>query len=268
MCAGHSSTLTPSASPTTVTLGETESTLTFVPYSQPTPTLDQVDYERQLIEQVDRDRALADLRKLTGEDPICGDAGCHTIANRLTGSEGLQWAKQYIQVELVRLGYSAEVNDWSDSGHADQNIIARKDGASVPAEEVYFVAHLDGVQKGSDERFPAADDNAGGVVDLLELARILDGHSLNRTVVLFFSTGEEQGTFGVTSYLNHISRSELRSIKAVVDIDMIGYDANGDGVMELWHGDHPPSRLLAEEFSSTIQAFQFKLSPKLVVGCG
>jgi hypothetical protein len=262
------STPSPSAPPTILPSAGTLIGPTGTTSFQSTETPDLIDLERRLIEQVDRDRALADLGKLTGEAPICDGGSCHTLLNRLTGSEGLQWAKQYIRAKLVSLGYSVEVEAWSDSGYADENFIVRKVGVSAPEEEVYFVAHMDGVKKDSGEQFPAADDNASGVVDLLELARILDGQSLSRTLVLFFSTGEEQGTLGVTSYLDHISRSELRSIKAVVDIDMIGYDANRDSVMEIWHGDHPASRLLAESISATIQAFRLDLQPTLVAGCG
>lgn len=52
--------------------------------------------------------------------------------------------------------------------------------------------------------FPAADDNASGVVDLLEAARVLSKYSFDRTLVFFFSTGEEEGALGVKSYLNDI----------------------------------------------------------------
>ena len=83
-------------------------------------------------------------------------------------------------------------------------------------------------------RFPAADDNASGVVDLLELARVISDYSLSRTVVLFFDTGEEQDGRAASSYLNQLSPQELNAIRDVITIDMVGYDANRDGVMELW----------------------------------
>ena len=102
------------------------------------------DIIRELIEQVDRERALTDLRRLTGVDPICTAKGCYTITGRETGSEGLQWAKDYVYETLVSLNYSVEVLDWSFEGYSDQNIIARKQGKAYPGEEIYFSAHLDG----------------------------------------------------------------------------------------------------------------------------
>jgi hypothetical protein len=222
----------------------------------------------EMLGQVNKDRALNDLRQLTGEEPICAGGGCYTINNRLTGSEGLHRAMDYISEELVSLGYSVEFEDWSRSGYSDRNLIARKPGVYSPTEEVYFVAHVDGVRKGVEERFPAADDDASGAVDSLELARILSSRSFSRTVVLLFTTGEEQGTLGSRSYLEQLSPPELGSIKYVVDVDVVGYDANGDGAMELWHGGHAPSMALTQMMSATIRAYQLDLAPGLVVGCG
>ena len=222
----------------------------------------------QMLGQVNQDRALSGLRRLTGEEPICAGTECYTITNRLTGSEGLHRATDYISEELISLGYAVEFRNWSRSGRSDRNVIARKPGVYAAAEEIYFVAHVDGVKPSAEERFPAADDDASGVVDTLELARILSSHTFSRTVVLLFTTGEEQGTLGVQSYLDQLSPPELGSIKYAVDVDMVGYDGNRNGVMELWHGGHSPSLALTQMMSETIRAYQLGLAPRFVVGCG
>jgi hypothetical protein len=222
----------------------------------------------EMLGQVNQERALSDLRRLTGEEPMCAGADCYTITNRLTGSEGLHRATDYVFNSLVGLGYSVELRDWSRSGHSDRNVIARKSGVYSPTEAVYFVAHVDGVKPDAEDRFPAADDDASGVVDNLELARILSSHTFSRTVVLLFTTGEEQGRLGVRSYLDQLSPRELGSIKYAVDVDMVGYDGNRDGVMELWHGGHAPSMAVTQMMSETIGAYQLDLIPRFVVGCG
>ncbi len=163
----------------------------------------------EMLGQVNQDRALSDLRRLTGEEPMCAGTDCYTISNRLTGSEGLHRATDYISEELVSLGYSVEFQNWSLSGYSDRNLIARKPGVYSPTEEIDFVAHVDGVKPGAEVRFPAADDDASGVVDNLELARVLSSHIFSRTVVLLFTTGEEQGTLGARSYLAQLSPQEL-----------------------------------------------------------
>lgn len=226
------------------------------------------DIVLEMLGKVNINRALDDLKELTGEVPICNDTGCYTITNRLTGSEGLIWAKEYVYTELARLSYSMELRNWSRSGYTDQNIIARKPGVFHPDEEIYLVAHLDGVKQSSSGQFPAADDNGSGVVDILELARAIHTYSFYRTLVLFISTGEEQGTLGVQSYLSQLAPGELNSIKYVVNIDMVGYDANHDGVSELWHGGHSPSFDLVNWMYEIIQTYQLNLAPSFVVGCG
>jgi acetylornithine deacetylase/succinyl-diaminopimelate desuccinylase-like protein len=221
----------------------------------------------QMLAEVDKERALNDLRQLAGDTPICTSKGCYSIVNRVTGGEGLQWAMDYVSQELASLGYSIELRDWSREGQTDQNLIARKTGSLLPDQEVYFVAHLDGVKKDGEERFPAADDNASGAVDLLELARIFSAYSLSRTVVFFFSTGEEEGALGARSYIDQLSPEALSAIQYVVNIDMIGYDENRDGAMQLWPGEHAPSRALTEVMSDTIRAYQLNLVPRIIAGC-
>jgi hypothetical protein len=220
-----------------------------------------------MLAQVNMERVMTDLHRLTGEEPICFGNGCYTINHRLTGSEGLQWAKDYIYEELVRLGYSVELRNWSSEGYIDQNIIARKSGKVTPDDEIYFVAHIDGVYPDGAQCSPAADDNASGVVGVLELARILSKYSFNRTIVLLFSTGEEQGVLGVKSYVDQLSHEELSAIRYVVNVDMVGYDSDLDGAMQLWSGDHTPSLGFVQSLSEIIHAYGLDLKPSIVTGC-
>jgi hypothetical protein len=228
--------------------------------SSQTTEIIPLEIVQEMIGQVDQERILSDLRRLTGVDQICTHAGCYTITDRDTGSVGLQWAKEYFYEELVNLGYTIELQDWSMDGYSDQNLIVRKLGRIKPEEEIYFVAHLDGVPLSS-----AADDNASGAVSLLELARIIKNRYLGYSVVMIFSTGEEHGALGVWSYVNHLTPPELNAIRYAVDIDMIGYDSNDDGAMQLWSGDQPLD--LAQKLSEIIDAYQIGLTARIVPGC-
>jgi hypothetical protein len=226
------------------------------------------DFSLEMIEKINLENALKEIKQLTGEEPVCLQGTCYTINSRETGSVGLGWAKSYVYSELVDFGYSVEYHEWSRGGYSDQNIIARKPGLIHPDEQIYFVAHLDGVGSSLFSKRPAANDNASGVVDLLQLAQIISNYSFSRTLVLLFSTGEEQGTLGVDSYLAQLSPEEISAIKYVVNVDSVGYDANQDHVMELWYGDHSPSFDLVTRMSEMIDDYQLNLSSVLVVGCG
>ena len=225
------------------------------------------DFIQEILSSVSQERIVSDLKALSGETPLCIGSACSTVQNRLTGSPGLGRAKDYVVQELSSLGYSVTRQDWSMEGFSDQNILARKTGTRYPNELIYLVAHLDGVKTTAEERFPSADDDGSGVVDLLELGRALSPYSFERTLVLFFSTGEEQGVLGVRSHVNALSASELSAIKYVVTIDMVGYDLNDDGAMQLWSGDHAPSLTFAQQLSDLIQAYPLDLTPQVVSGC-
>jgi hypothetical protein len=100
------------------------------------------------------------------------------------------------------------------------------------------------------------------------LARILSSHTFSRTVVLLFTHGRGTGQAGALSHLKRSSPPELGSIKYAVDVDMVGYDGNRDGVMGLWHGGHTPSMVVTQMMSETIRAYELRLTPRFVVGCG
>lgn len=234
--------------------------LWITPLSQ-LPTVSPTNVVLEMLGQVNQDRVLTDLRQLTGEEPICTEKGCYTITNRETGGVGLQWAKDYVYEELVNLHYSVEVQDWSHSGYRDQNLIARKQGRVYPGEEVYFIAHLDGYLDNN----PAADDDASGVVSLLELARVLSGRNLSRTVVLFFSTGEEHGSLGSRSHVDQLTPEQLSAIRYVVSAEMLGYDSNNDGEMELWSGDQKVD--LVNLLSEIITVYEIGLIPEIFTDC-
>jgi hypothetical protein len=235
------------------------SQLVSINYLNITSEIIPIPIVQEMIGQINQERVLADLRKLTGVEQVCLDHGCYTITNRYTGSVGLQWAKDYIIEQLESLGYSIEIQDWSRNGYSDQNLIIKKIGIISPGDEIYFVAHMDGINNS-----PAADDNASGVVSLLELARILNNHIFNKTVVLLFSTGEEEG-LGVQSYIDQLTPEQLSAIKYVVDVDMLGYDANNDGVMELFNGNQPLD--FVQLLSDIISAYQISLIPQIVSDC-
>jgi hypothetical protein len=216
---------------------------------------------QEMLSEVNLETALSDLRRLSGIDPICTIHGCATITGRETGSDGLQWAQDYVYEALTIMGYSVEIQDWSREGYADQNLIVRKPGLQFPNQAIYFIAHLDGYLPNN----PAADDDASGVVSLLELARILRNHVNNYTVVLLFTSGEEQGALGARSYLDNLTQEQLETIDYAIAVEMLGYDSNNDGDIQLWSGDQAPA--FVELLSGIINDYQTGLIPQIITGC-
>lgn len=120
------------------------------------------------------------------------------------------------------------------------NIIVEIKGRTLPAEVVVVGAHFDAVP-GS----PGADDNASGVAGLMELARVLKGAELERTVRLVFFTFEEVGLVGSAEYLRRWREEgatarggagpgekggvEKEKIVAMLSLELLGYYSDEEG---------------------------------------
>ena len=76
--------------------------------------------------------------------------------------------------------------------------------------------------QGADSIFNGADDDASGVVAVMEIARALAaGPAPKRTVVVAATTGEEMGLLGTRWFIQHPPRP-LEAMVANLEIEMIG----------------------------------------------
>ncbi|MCB0216213.1 MAG: M28 family peptidase [Caldilineae bacterium] len=221
-----------------------------------------------LVARVDLDRALDEARRLSGELPLCLAEDCATLGNRVTGSADLERAVDWLAEHAAVPGFAVTVGPWARAGKTGRNVFARRAGVLTPTEEIWYVAHVDGVASCPEGRCPAADDNASGTLAGLELLRALEGRPTARTVVVMFSTGEEQDSLGVRAWLDAAPPAELARIRALVNADMLAWDGDGDRVMELYHGDEAASIRLAEAMSATLAVYAPNLRPRINPGCG
>ncbi len=90
------------------------------------------------------------------------------------------------------------------------NILGKLTGKSHPDETIFYTAHWDHLGVGApdakgDRIFNGALDNASGVGDLLELARVFAQKTprTDRTVVFMAVTAEEKGLLGSLYYASH-----------------------------------------------------------------
>lgn len=111
-------------------------------------------------------------------------------------------------------------------------------------EYVLVGAHYDHLGmggEGSGSRVPdesaihyGADDNASGVASLLELARYFSANkSLASRSIIFVAFGaEEMGIIGARYFTEH-SPVPLKSIKAMINMDMVGRLVEGNSVINI-----------------------------------
>jgi Zn-dependent M28 family amino/carboxypeptidase len=131
-------------------------------------------------------------------------------------------AGAYITETLTTLGYEVAAQEFAADDRAQRNLEATLLGADTPAEIVVVGAHYDTALDA-----PGADDNASGVAAVLELARVLAGARLARTVRFVAFATEEPPYFpsvdmGSRHYAD-AARARGDTIVAMVALESIGY---------------------------------------------
>lgn len=141
-------------------------------------------------------------------------------------------ATQYVYEFMQARGLAVSFYDWHDSAEnvSGRNVIGVLTGTTRPNEIVLITAHLDDMPEGN--LAPGADDNASGSVGVMIAAARLASRRFERTVRFIFFTGEEQDLCGSWAYAQDRS-AKKENIVAVLNMDMIGWDGNKDGMVFL-----------------------------------
>src|ERR1700722_11980970 len=114
-----------------------------------------------------------------------------TIGERSLSRPGsLQTVTDYLSDAFKKAGYAAKECTYSVGGHLVTNIEASLIDGDNETGIVVVGAHYDSVPG-----TVGADDNATGVAAVLELARMLQGSKLNRTVRFVLFVNEESPYF-------------------------------------------------------------------------
>jgi Zn-dependent M28 family amino/carboxypeptidase len=147
----------------------------------------------------------------------------HEIAvSNYRNANGERWYEfmEYLSAEIETLGYSVEVQSWSnESGRIFKNFIVRLIGKS---EDTYVLgAHYD-----SFEDTPGADDNASAVAVLLGVLKSLKPSFVPKCTWEFvFYACEEPPFFGTENMGSYYHASHLNPerIKCMICLEMVGY---------------------------------------------
>ncbi|MBV6405426.1 MAG: M20/M25/M40 family metallo-hydrolase [Flavobacteriales bacterium] len=169
------------------------------------------------------------LEEITGEVPVDVGNGPVTIVSRHKTAAGNAIAADHLQQRLAAWGYAPTVQTFG--GGTGENVLAVKTGLVHPGRKVILCAHYDAMP-GGPVAAPAADDDGSGTAAVLEAARVFASMDFERTVVFAFWDEEEQGLVG-SEHFAGVAAANDDSIAAVVNMDAIAYDGNGDGLMRI-----------------------------------
>lgn len=191
------------------------------------PALAQNPAVQQMLNAVSADSLVWRAQRLTGQVAVNMGNSPVTILSRNSFQPGNALAATWLQQELQRMGYAPSTQVFSGDG---ANVLAEKPGLVHPERKVIICAHYDAMPGGTAA--PGADDDGSGVCAVLEAARTMATQEFGNTVVFALWDKEEQGLLG-SAYYASVAAGNDEQITAVVNMDAIGYDGNGDGLLRI-----------------------------------
>ena len=228
-----------------------------------------------LLSRGEQDRWVNWIAELSGARPILtsdGEAFIQTRSNDVLFDSRLgPSAFDYLQNELVNLGFVAGRDfmvhtyayPYGDRypEHNWKNLILTFPGADpvLKNERVLLVAHLDSTSDQEETLAPGADDNGTGSAGLLEAAVLLSQFQFDRTIHLIWFSGEEYSRLGSTYFVKDYA-DWLPDIKAVINLDMFGFDWDEDRCFEIHAGTLPGSQEIGACLSAVIDAYDLDLT--------
>lgn len=170
-------------------------------------------------------------------DYLCSDS----LMGRKAGSDGEREAAGYIWrymkdagVEMLTDENGQDFRISADSGEiSSRNVVGAVSGFDPVLREEYIVvgAHYDGLGTNSltvngqkiVQIYQGADGNASGVAMLLELASLVAANSfLFPRSIIFVAYGAGECALAGSWYFANRAFSEMESVKAAVNLDMLG----------------------------------------------
>jgi leucyl aminopeptidase len=137
-----------------------------------------------------------------------------------------------------------------------RNLIVTIPGRTKTDEYILLVAHLDDTSWNASEIAPGANDNAIGAATLLEAARLFRQLAFERSLRMIWFTGEEAGLVGSRAYVNQYENLDYHG---VINLDMFGWDGDGDHCFEIHVGSKPASDEIGRCLVQSISAYHHEL---------
>tara|TARA_B100000809_G_scaffold50504_1_gene45580 strand:+ start:201 stop:1364 length:1164 start_codon:yes stop_codon:yes gene_type:complete len=206
-----------------------------------------------LINQVSEQGIVQMVRDLSGEDSTLVSGNNVLIEHRVS-SIGNNLSADYINERLISYGLNVSTINYSSTG---RNIVATQIGTINPNNIYIISAHYDAVAN------YGADDNASGATAILESARILSNYKFENTIIYALWDEEEEGLIGATDYAINAAFND-ENILAVLNIDMIGYDGDGDRLFDINVRNEAASFQIKNDLINIVSSYNLDLLSNVV----
>ncbi len=184
-------------------------------------------YVSAVLEMVNADSLMKYVKELSGVNQVTIGGSSYTIVSRHKNTATNDVAANYLKQKMASYGLTVYDQNFSATG---RNVYAVQTGLLYPEQKYIICAHYDNMPSGSIA--PGADDNASGCAAVIEAARILSNYNTAYTIEYVFFDEEEQGLVGSTYFAN-FARSINEQILGVFNADMIAWDNNNDGKINI-----------------------------------
>ena len=207
-----------------------------------------------MIAQIRQTNLYLSLAELTGVQPVVAGGSYTNLRTRHQNSPAaLRRATDFAFERFLALGLQPSFHPWSAAGISNRNVVATLPGTTSSAQIVVVCAHLDDMPSGG--LAPGADDNASGSIAVLAAAEALRKYTFERTLRFVLFTGEEQGLYGSDAYA-HAAQTAGENLVAVLNLDMVAWDGNGDKVLNLYVRPGNAAELdLAATFTNVVRTY-------------
>jgi hypothetical protein len=207
-----------------------------------------------LLAQVSETRIRDLIADLSGVQAAVIGGSPVTIPTRYSFSGSIANAEAYVRQHYAGMGLATRTLPWTYGSYSGYNITADIPGLVHP-ERIWLVGgHLDSTSTAPYSSAPGADDNASGTAAALALAEIVYNQHFGDTIRFVHFTGEEQGMWGSKVYTHDLQLSGAQ-VMGYVNLDMIGWDGDGDRTVEVHSGTGAASIALANTFVSANERY-------------
>jgi len=181
---------------------------------------------QSLIQQTNLDTLIGTVNILSGEDSVTINDSTYLLLSRNAEHPHNDLAADFIFQTLNRYGLPTFNQNYNPTG---RNVYSIQTGTDYPEQIFIICAHYD---DRPDEPAPGADDNASGTAVGLEAARILSQIPTPCTIIYALWDEEEIGLVGSTHFAQQAFQSG-EDIQGVINLDMLGWDENDDGLFDI-----------------------------------
>ncbi len=221
-------------------------------------SLSQTPTVQAIINQTNVDSLVYFVMELSGDVSTIIGGSPYTIISRNKYQPSNDKATDYIKQKLDGYGLVTYNQNFSSTG---RNVYGVQLGTLYPNKQYIICAHYDDMPSGTTA--PGADDNASGTAAVLEAARIFTQYTSPYTIIYALWDEEEQGLVG-SSYYAQQAAIAGDSIMGVINMDMIAYDNDNDGVGEIHWRNYGNSSSLKDEMVQVNTLYSIGVVPSVI----